>query len=81
MFLEDISHVLRPQLNRSSWATEFSEDTILPSDCVSVSSWVSGSSINFKATKASGGNNSDSKDHKQKHSNSFKQSAGVNIER
>ena len=78
MVLEDISHVLQPQFYRSSWAPDFSED---PSGCVSVSSWVSGSSTNLKATKASGGCISDSKDHKQKHSNRLKQSVGVNIER
>ena len=72
MFLEDISHVLRPHLNRSCWVPEFSEDTLLPSDCVSFSCWVSGSSVNLEATQASGGNCSDPKDHKQKHSNPFK---------
>ena len=81
MFLEDISVVLRPQLYLLSWDPEFSEDKPSPSDCVSVSFWVSGLSINLEATKASGGNILDSKDHKLQHSNPFKKSAGVIIER
>ena len=81
LFLEDISLVLRPQLYRLSCGPEFSEDTLSPSDCVSVSFWVSGSSINLEGKKASGVNISDSRDHKPQHSNPIKQSVEVTIER
>ena len=70
MFLEEISLVLRPQLYRSNWAPEFSEVTLSPS----------GSPINFEATKASGGNISDSKEHNLYHLKPFKQSAEIVIE-
>ena len=71
MFLEEISFVLRSHIYHLSWAPEFSEITRSPT----------GSSINLKATKASGGNTSNSKDHNLHHSNPFKQSAGFIIER